>query len=231
MKEDAARKNIEKFLKEKNISKREASLFMGQNEAYLHQFFSKGSPLNLPEYPRKKLAELLQVDEQLLTNIPLNSIRKDNSQLASIKEIDVYGGCGSAAEAMVTNTTDKYGNTITADAVRQSWLVPYEYLNEIRCTPEDTRIIEALGDSMVPTIFSGDKVIVDVSSKGKIPSPPGIFVIWDGMGVAIKRIEYIPNSDPPAIRVISDNPNHPPFERTCGECQIIGRVIGLIKRI
>ena len=214
---------IKEFRELRGLSQRELAERLGTSQQQIDRLEKKEKDI--------KTNWLFNISKVL--NVSVSDLTGENKDLgvASIKEIDVYGGCGSAAEAMVTNTTDKYGNTITADAVRQSWLVPYEYLNEIRCTPEDTRIIEALGDSMVPTIFSGDKVIVDVSSKGKIPSPPGIFVIWDGMGVAIKRIEYIPNSDPPAIRVISDNPNHPPFERTCDECQIIGRVIGLIKRV
>jgi len=43
----------------------------------------------------------------------------------------------------------------------------------------------------------------------RAPHPPGIFVLDDGMGLVTKRPEHIPNSDPPAVRVISDNKHHP----------------------
>ena len=33
---------------------------------------------------------------------------------------------------------------------------------------------------MEPLFLSGDQVLIDVSRKA--PVPPGIFVIWDGMG-------------------------------------------------
>ena len=41
-------------------------------------------------------------------------------------------------------------------------------------------MITVAGDSMEPLFLSGDRVLIDVSRKA--PVPPGIFVIWDGMG-------------------------------------------------
>ena len=57
-----------------------------------------------------------------------------------------------------------------------------------------------------------------------VPQPPGIFVLDDGMGLVAERLEHIPNSDPPAVRVISDNPLYPAYERTADEIRIIGRI-------
>jgi hypothetical protein len=45
-------------------------------------------------------------------------------------------------------------------------------------------------------------VLVDLGRRS--PTPPGIFVLHDGMGLVAKRLEYIPNSDPPRVRIISD---------------------------
>jgi phage repressor protein C with HTH and peptisase S24 domain len=78
------------------------------------------------------------------------------------------------------------------------------------------------GDSMVPTLHDGDAVLVDMTRQ--FPSPPGIFVLDDGMGLVAKRLEHIPNSDPPAVRVISDNTLYPAYERTADEIRIIGRI-------
>jgi phage repressor protein C with HTH and peptisase S24 domain len=49
-------------------------------------------------------------------------------------------------------------------------------------------------------------------------------VLDDGMGLVAKRLEHIPNSDPPAVRVISDNKLYPEYERTAEEIRIIGRI-------
>ena len=56
------------------------------------------------------------------------------------------------------------------------------------------------------------------------PTPPGIFILYDGMGLVAKRLEHVPNNDPPKVRVISDNTFYSPYERTADEIHIIGRV-------
>ena len=49
---------------------------------------------------------------------------------------------------------------------------------------------------MEPLVSSGDWIMVDVSRN--LPSPPGIFVIWDGLGLVAKRIEHVPSGILPA---------------------------------
>ena len=44
------------------------------------------------------------------------------------------------------------------------------------------------------------------------------------MGLVAKRLEHIANSDPPAVRVISDNKHYPEYERTADEIHIVGRI-------
>lgn len=78
------------------------------------------------------------------------------------------------------------------------------------------------GDSMEPTLFDGDTVLVDLDLKA--PNPSGIFVLDDGIGLVAKRLQHVPNSDPPAVRVISDNKHYPKYERTADEIVIIGRI-------
>jgi len=70
----------------------------------------------------------------------------------------------------------------------------------------------------------GEKVMADVGDRS--PSPPGIFVLWDGLGIVLKRVEYIPFSDPPTVRISSDNQRYEPYERTLEEAHILARVIG-----
>jgi Protein of unknown function (DUF2924) len=52
----------------------------------------------------------------------------------------------------------------------------------------------------------------------------GIFVLHDGMGLVAKRLDHIPNTDPPRVRIISDNPLYSPYEGTAEEVNIIGRI-------
>jgi phage repressor protein C with HTH and peptisase S24 domain len=100
---------------------------------------------------------------------------------------------------------------------RRSWIK-----HDLRASPSQLRIMTVEGDSMVPTLFDGDTVLVDMTKRA--PSPPGIFVLDDGMGLVAKRLQHVPNSDPPAVQVISDNKHYPEYERTAEEINIIGRI-------
>ena len=93
---------------------------------------------------------------------------------------------------------------------------------KLRAKPADLRIMHVEGDSMMPTLHHGDIVLVALARRA--PTPPGIFVLHDGMGLVAKRLDHIPNSDPPRVRIISDNPLYSPYEGTAEEVNIIGRI-------
>lgn len=82
----------------------------------------------------------------------------------------------------------------------------------LKASPSQLRIMHVEGDSMSPTLLDGDTVLVDMTRRA--PNPPGIFVLDDGMGLVAKRLEYVPNSDPPSVRVISDNGFYSPYKRS-----------------
>ncbi len=60
---------------------------------------------------------------------------------------------------------------------------------------------------------------------------PLTFVIWDGMGLVAKRVEHMPNSEPPKVVIKSVNPEYQTYERDAEEVNIIGRVIWAAKRL
>ena len=75
MNAEQIRAHIADLIKQKGKNLRSVSIAIGKNEAYLHQFVHKGSPVRLPEEDRRKMADLLDVDEQELTDIKLpNSV-------------------------------------------------------------------------------------------------------------------------------------------------------------
>ncbi|MGH7746171.1 MAG: S24 family peptidase, partial [Candidatus Dormibacteria bacterium] len=95
--------------------------------------------------------------------------------------------------------------------------------------PDRVIILPVKGDSMEPTLRPGQRVMVDTSDQR--PSPSGLFVVWDGLGSVVKRIQYVPHSDPPRVRIISDNPaGGDPYERLLEEAYIQGRVVGSWER-
>ena len=116
--------------------------------------------------------------------------------------------------AVVEDQADTAGR---AYHFRRSWI-----RNSLKASPSQLRIMHVEGDSMAPTLLDGDTVLVDMTRRA--PNPPGIFVLDDGMGLVAKRLEHIANSDPPAVRVISDNRFYSPYERSAEEIHIVGRI-------
>lgn len=100
---------------------------------------------------------------------------------------------------------------------RRAWI-----RDRLRAAPSLLRVMAVQGDSMMPTLNDGDVILVDMNQRN--PVPPGIFVLNDGMGLVAKRLEHVPMSDPPQVRIISDNPRYTPYECLLDEVNIVGRV-------
>ncbi len=181
----------------------------------------KGSPpITKPE-----ILELAGIDSQLSQEPIIH-----DHDTKTIPEIDVRGGMGGGGEAPISYVADGNGGHISTDAVRGAWTLPSEYLrSELRVESGSLRIIEVQGDSMEPTLRSGDRVMIN--SRDKRPSPPGVFALWDGYGVVVKRLELVPNSDPATVKIISDNHNHNQYDRTVDEVNVIGRVVWFARRV
>lgn len=100
---------------------------------------------------------------------------------------------------------------------RRAWI-----RDRLKAAPSMMRVMDVQGDSMTPTLKEGDVVLVDMNQRN--PAPPGVFVLHDGMGLVAKRLEHVPMSDPPQVRIISDNQQYSPYECTAEEVNIVGRV-------
>ena len=100
---------------------------------------------------------------------------------------------------------------------RRAWI-----RDRLRAAPSMLRVMAVQGDSMMPTLNDGDVILVDMNQRN--PVPPGVFVLHDGMGLVAKRLEHVPMSDPPRVRIISDNRQYSPYECTAEEVNIVGRV-------
>ncbi|CDK97927.1 putative repressor protein CI [Magnetospirillum gryphiswaldense MSR-1 v2] len=226
---DPVRLRLLQLVQEQKTDLKNLSLAIGRNAAYLHQFVFRGTPKILAEDVRQALAEHLAVEEdelrhsQIPTRKPRSPNQRDDVGLAlpdgflPVSEIDVRASAGYGA------VHDGLEET------KATWLFPDAVVRyEFRAQPSDLRMITITGDSMEPLLSSGDRILIDTSQK--VPVPPGIFVIWDGMGLVTKRIEHIPHSDPPTVVIRSINPEYQTYERTADEVNIIGRVIWAAKQ-
>ena len=62
--------------------------------------------------------------------------------------------------------------------------------------------------SMEPAVHDGDRLLVDTGRK--TPATGEMAVPWDGTGLVVKRVEAVPRTDPPRLRLISANPAYDP---------------------
>ena len=116
------------------------------------------------------------------------------------------------------------------DGEMQQALFPERLVrDELRATPEVIRAMQVEGPSMEPMLENGDQVLIDTRKVN--PSQPAIFVLWDGYGLVAKWVERVPDSDPPRLRISSENPRFKPYEALAEEARIIGRVVWFARRL
>lgn len=170
---------------------------------------------------------------------PMRSAWSDWPATIDVEETEPRAGGASFGFGDSTEMADaENGVTISADPVRDHWGIPASFVSgELRMSRNKARIIEVFGDSMYDpgnpgapgSLFPGDRVIIDVGDVN--PTPPGIFLVWDGYGLVLKMVEVVRNSQPARVRLKSRNPSYDPYEATEDEAKIIGRVRGRISRM
>jgi phage repressor protein C with HTH and peptisase S24 domain len=241
MKLDPVRLKLLKLVKERGSDLKNVSLAIGRNAAYLHQFVHRGTPKVLPEDARAALAEHLGCEEDELRHrkVPPRKPRKrallgfstnDPPPAEMISAGGVPEGFGRVSEIDVRASAGPGAIHEGLEEVKQVWYFPENVIrHEFRARTSDLRMITIDGDSMEPLLASGDRALIDTSQR--VPVPPGIFVIWDGMGLVAKRIEHEPNSDPPVVVIKSVNPEYQTYERGADEVHIVGRVVWTSRRL
>lgn len=132
--------------------------------------------------------------------------------MAQIEEVDASVSAGP-------------GTTVGDLTVIRQWQVAANMVNfGTDSAISKIKIIRVKGDSMTPTFNPTDRIMVDTGDI--VPSPEGIFVVWDGVGFVLKRVQIVAHSDPVKVRLMSDNKSYQPYERVLSEAYLQGRVIG-----
>ena len=145
------------------------------------------------------------------------------NDLSLVPELDLRAISGLGGSSL--EVTKENVDTVT----RARYGFPEEHFRQIFGVGTGMAdIAEVVGDSMYPTLIPGEKVVLNRADR--IPSPPGIFVVWDGLGLVMKRVSFAPHSNPPMVRIASDNPAYEPYDRSLDEAHILARVVGKFSR-
>lgn len=89
-------------------------------------------------------------------------------------------------------------------------------------------LIRVEGDSMEPTLFSGDIVLVD-GNRNFVDLHGGIYAIYVNDSIMIKRIQSLFNEK--KLKIISDNPKYEPIIVPPDNIHVIGKVIWIGREI
>lgn len=132
---------------------------------------------------------------------------------------------------LVAETSGSTMSAVSVHAKNEPLLFHKSWAEEyLKVAPLNLRMLTLRGDSMEPTFMHNDLILVDISQV--MPSPPGFFALFDGFGLAVKRLEFVESSSQtPLIRVISDNPHYSVYERSAADISIIGRVVWFSREI
>ncbi len=209
---DPVRRTVRGALDAAGLTLKQASRALGRNDAYLQQFLYRGSPRRLPEAVRLRLAAITGTDGDMFLDRDLRTLH------------DELAPSGIAVPLFEVSAAAGGGRTGEEPASSASLSFPPSLLRQITAAPANgLRLISISGDSMAPTLEHGDMVMIDTNRT--VPSPPGIFILDDGVGLVAKRVDAIPNTRPQMLRLSSDNPAYSNYQRRIDEVRILGRVV------
>ena len=230
MQNDPVRKKIRDLLWRRGLNMREASLAIGRNVSYMHGFLERGTPKVLSHQDAEKLAVVLACEAEDLHHAerprrrPRSGPARDGAApagspelLTPVPEVEVSAGPGPLAEESVTE--------------KARWFLPEGMIrHEGGAAPDAVRVLRVRGVSMEPELSEGDRLLVDTSRK--VAASGEMFVLRDGAGLIIRRVEYVNEPDAePALRLKSANPDYGDYTVPAREMQVVGKVLWAVRRV
>lgn len=192
---------------EKQLSQAELGRLLGVSQQHI-QRFEKDYPV--PVKYAAKLAQILNIDVKELLPEELKDVSLANPEIVQIDVLDVRACCGNGIENFTENIIGQ--QMMTLPALRE--------LTE--STPENIKIIKAIGESMTPTIQTDDIVWIDISVK--TPTSDGLYILCVGSDLLIRRIQINPFDN--TATVIADNNKYLPIPRqNYRDIKVVGKVI------
>lgn len=199
---------------------------IGRNHAYIQQFIRRGTPKNLHEEDRRKIARHFGIPEQELGALtitfsatspksgpPSNDFAVDDYVFVHICNLN-----GDPQPSLSENGQDS-----PRLVFRRSWIEPSH-----RLLGDEMAIMTMQGDSMSPELADGDQILLDLSCKS--PCTDGLYALRQGPSVQVKRLSINPVSG--CATVQSDNPKYENWpDCPIDEIQVMGRVIWVGRRM
>ncbi len=207
---------LKKLMQQKEINSAELAKRADVKTSFIYDVLS-GKSANPSPVKLSHLADALGADVSALLGVQRNSLpRSEHGDYVAIPRITVQ-------------VSQKNGRIAAREQEAEPYYFRAAWVQErLVAEAADLRMLWVEGDSMQPTLNAGDLVMINTAQR--TATPPGIFVLFDGMGLTIKRLEYIAGSKP-RLRISADNPNYLASERAPDEAYIIGRVVWFAREL
>ena len=143
-----------------------------------------------------------------------------------VPELDTRAGMGGGGvPAREVRKDGKHADPLKSEG----WVFPPSFVREqLHTSVSRLLVLDTTGDSMAPTVMSGDRVIVDTGHK--TPTPDGLYAIRDTFDcIVVKRLQVMRAAKQARVKIISDNPNHAAEEVPLTELEIVGKVLCCLK--
>lgn len=206
-------------MQRKGLNARELADQASVGASFVYDILS-GKSTNPTSRKLSNVADVLGIDLMYLL-YGIDETHAETDALPSQRPTGLYVGIPA-----LTVVASMGGSAVLVD---ETAAAPYYFQknwlkDDLGASPKDLRMVFISGDSMLPTLQDQDMVLVDTSQN--LPSPPGIFVLFDGIGLVVKRLELIHQSDRRSeVQILSDNPQYAPYTSTLDDIRIIGRVV------
>ncbi|MXW21117.1 MAG: S24 family peptidase [Gammaproteobacteria bacterium] len=233
MQNDPVRQKIRDLLWERGLNMREASLAIGRNVSYVHGFLERNTPKVLSHLDAEKLAEVLECGVEDLRHAERPPTRKGRGRkprgyrapegspvpLATLREVEVEASAGPGALA------DEF---VSEKAL---WFLPEGMIRyEGGAVPDAVRVLRVRGESMEPELSEGDRLLVDTSKR--VPATGEMFVLWDGNGLVVKRVERVDGTGgEPGLRLKSTNADYADYTAPAGDVHVVGKVLWTVRKV
>lgn len=214
---DIRRDNLQRLV-ERYDSMKSLNEILDRKDNHLTQILNQS--MNTATGKPKQMGDRLARDIEKKLNLGFGWMDQDHSaeppepkNIVTLDRLDVEAGCDPSGGPACTDVAVVERIQVSVDWFKQ---------NISRFRTIGHQLVTARGDSMEPTINSGDIVVVDVRDTDVTQG--GIFCLNYGGGVTIKRIQVLPFG----VEFISDNKLYNSFVLKGQELEaikIIGRVV------
>lgn len=189
-----------------------------------------------PDKTKADLARALGLDRPAISKILAGGRQIKAAEYAGMRRffgLPVDGERAVSRQAVVLQPLAEKGAgqgmaEAATDADAESWVVPASlFARRTRTAPENIRLFTVQEQAMMPLLAPGETVLVDLADG--TPSPPGIFLVADGLGHIIRQCAHVPHSQPPQVRLSAADARHEAHTLPLASAGIVGRVIAKLQ--